>query len=61
MFRGWKLSVLGIVIVGITAAVAPQFGLIDYGRSISLFVLFVLFVGALEVMDRLGRRRKKDS
>lgn len=60
MFRGWKLSVLGIVIVGITAAVAPQFGLIDYGRSISLFVLFVLFVGALEVMDRLGRR-KKDS
>lgn len=58
MLRGWKFSVLGIVIVGITAAVAPQFGLIDYGRAVSLFILFVLFVVALEFMDRLGKRRK---
>ncbi|WP_106765851.1 hypothetical protein [Paenibacillus faecalis] len=58
MLKGWKFSVLGIVIVGITAAVAPQFGWIDYGRSISLFILFVLFVAALELMDWLGRRRK---
>ncbi|UNK16469.1 hypothetical protein MNQ98_18400 [Paenibacillus sp. N3/727] len=58
MLKGWKFSVLGIVIVGITAAVAPQFGLIDYGRSISLFILFVLFVAALEVMERLGKRKK---
>lgn len=59
MFRGWKLSVLGIIVVGITAAVVPQFGLIDYSRSISMFILFVLFIAALEVMDGL-RRRKKD-
>lgn len=61
MFRGWKLSVLGIIVVGITAAVAPQFGLIDYGRSISMFILFVLFIGALEIMEHLRNRRKKDS
>lgn len=59
MFRGWKLSVLGIVIVGITAGVAPQFGLIDYYRSISMFILFVLFIVALEVMDRFNRRKKE--
>lgn len=58
MLKGWKFSVLGIVIVGITAAVAPQFGLIDYGRSVSLFILFVLFVAALEIMERLGKRKK---
>ncbi|MGM1045035.1 MAG: hypothetical protein ACQEXX_02715 [Bacillota bacterium] len=58
MLKGWKFSVLGIVIVGIAAAVAPQFGLIDYGRSVSLFILFVLFVAALEIMERLGKRKK---
>ncbi|SMF82927.1 hypothetical protein SAMN05661091_2269 [Paenibacillus uliginis N3/975] len=58
MLKGWKFSVLGIVIVGIAAAVVPQFGLIDYGRSVSLFILFVLFVAALEIMERLGKRKK---
>lgn len=58
MLKGWKLSVLGIVIVAITAILAPQFGLIDYRRSISLLILFVLFVGALELMDRMNRKKR---
>lgn len=61
MLKGWKLSVLGIVIVGLTAIIAPRFGLIDYGRSLSLFILFVLFVAALEFMDKINGKKKKDS
>lgn len=58
MLRGWKLSVLGIVIVALTAIIAPQFGLIDYGRSFSLLMLFVLFIAALELMDRMNRKKR---
>jgi hypothetical protein len=59
MLTGWKLSVLGIIIVGITGIAASLYGLIEPGRAIGLFVVFVLFIGALELMERIRNRRKK--
>lgn len=60
MLTGWKLSVLGIVIVGVTGIAASLYGLIEPGRAIGLFVVFVLFIGALELMERIRNRRKKN-
>lgn len=59
MLTGWKLSVLGILVVGITGIVASITGLIEPGRAIALFVAFVLFIGALELLERIKSRRKK--
>ncbi len=59
MLTGWKLSVLGILVVGITGIVASITGLIEPGRAIALFVVFVLFIGALELLERIKSRRKK--
>ncbi|MGG3505587.1 hypothetical protein ABES58_08915 [Paenibacillus lautus] len=59
MLTGWKLSVIGIIIVGITGIVASITGLIQPGRAIALFVVFVLFIGALELLERIRSRRKK--
>ncbi|MGG3306058.1 hypothetical protein ABER23_01395 [Paenibacillus lautus] len=59
MLTGWKLSVIGIIIVGITGIVASITGLIEPGRAIALFVVFILFIGALELLERIRSRRKK--
>lgn len=61
MFTGWKLSVLGIIIVGVTGITASATGLIEPWKAVALFILFVLFIGGLEVLDRISRfRNKKD-
>lgn len=57
MLRGWKLSLFGILIVGATAIIAPMFDLIPIKKSVPLFILFVMFVGALELMEWLKRNR----
>ncbi|WP_411551681.1 hypothetical protein [Paenibacillus lautus] len=59
MLTGWKLSVLGIIIVGITGIIASVTGLIEPGRAVALFVVFVLFIGALELLERMKSNRKK--
>lgn len=59
MFTGWKLSILGIVIVGITGIIASYLDLITPGRAIALFIVFVLFIGALELLERIKKRSKK--
>lgn len=59
MLTGWKLSLLGIIIVGITGIIASVTGLIEPGRAAALFVVFVLFIGALELLERIKSRRKK--
>lgn len=59
MFTGWKLSILGMVIVGITGIIASYLDLIEPGRAVALFVVFALFIGALELLERIKIRNKK--
>ncbi|GEM_PF-2907139 len=50
---GWRLSVIGIVIVGLVALIAPTINKeITYSQSISMFVLFVLFLVGVEWLFR---------
>ncbi|ANY75797.1 hypothetical protein BBD41_26255 [Paenibacillus ihbetae] len=56
MLTGWKLSVLGIVIVGIAGIAASSAGLIEPMRAGALFAVFVLFIGCLELMEWIKRR-----
>ncbi|MUG67472.1 hypothetical protein CHH75_18030 [Paenibacillus sp. 7541] len=59
MFTGWKLSVLGIIIVGAAGITTSAVGLIEPWKAAALFILFVLFIGALELLDRISRSRSK--
>ncbi|CAM4395985.1 hypothetical protein [Paenibacillus tarimensis] len=59
MLKGWRLPIAGVVVVGAAAAAAPQLGLSDYGQTIPLFILFVLFVGALQLLEWLKDRRRR--
>ncbi|PZD97034.1 hypothetical protein DNH61_04740 [Paenibacillus sambharensis] len=58
MLKGWRFPIAGILIVGAAAAGAPLLGLSDYGRTIPMFILFVLFVGALQLLEWLKDRRR---
>ncbi|OMF38403.1 hypothetical protein BK133_02455 [Paenibacillus sp. FSL H8-0548] len=59
MFTGWRLSVLGIIVVGATAVLASSFNLIAGQKAVIMFILFVFFIGALESMELIKRRRKR--
>ncbi|KQO12389.1 hypothetical protein [Paenibacillus sp. Leaf72] len=59
MFTGWRLSVLGLIIVGTTAIVAPLFKLMEFGKTIPLFILFALFIGCMELLEWNKRRNRR--
>jgi Sec-independent protein secretion pathway component TatC len=56
MLSGWRLSVVGIVIVGAAAIIAPLAGMAEFNKTIPLFILFALFVVGLHLLER--RKRK---
>ncbi|GIQ70098.1 hypothetical protein XYCOK13_29220 [Xylanibacillus composti] len=50
---GWRLSIIGIVIVGLAALIAPNINEgMTYTQTISMFVLFVLFLAGVELLYR---------
>lgn len=57
MLSGWKLSVLGIIVVGATAVIAPLLGFMPFAKTVPLLILFVLFVGSLELMEWVKRKK----
>ncbi|GGG14056.1 hypothetical protein GCM10010916_33690 [Paenibacillus abyssi] len=59
MFKGWRFSLIGILIVGIVAVAAPLLNLSHFEKTVPLFILFVLFVGALNLLEKIKSKYSK--
>ena len=60
MLTGWKLSVIGILVVGITGIVASITGLIEPGRAIALSLYSYSLLGRWSWnKSRAAERRRK--
>lgn len=62
MLRGWKVPLLGILIVGLAAFITPLMGWSEYVKTVPLFILFVLFVLGMQVLEfmknKAGKRKR---
>jgi len=59
MLRGWKVPIIGIIIVGLAAWITPLLGWSEYTKTVPLFILFVLFVLGMQVLEWMKKKSKK--